>query len=109
MSLRWLAQPEGAAAELGMPLLDGVARSTQIGDLGAFFFSLGAFALLGAITFQRSWFNAAVFLVGGAAVFRILAALLQDAAFALDLIAPELVIAAILFASSRLLCSGEKS
>ena len=37
MGLRWLVDPSGAAAGIGMPVLDGLARSSQIGDLGAFF------------------------------------------------------------------------
>jgi hypothetical protein len=33
----WLVVPERAAGSLGMPLLTGLARSTQIGDFAAFF------------------------------------------------------------------------
>ena len=32
ITLGWLADPSSAAANLGMPLLDGLGRSTQIGD-----------------------------------------------------------------------------
>lgn len=39
--LRWLVAPEPVAAEFGMPLLDGVGRSSQIGDMSAFFLTLG--------------------------------------------------------------------
>ena len=37
----WIAETERAAAGLGMPLLDRLARSTQIGDLAAFFLAIG--------------------------------------------------------------------
>ena len=37
MGVRWLVDPAGAAAEIGMPLLSGLARSSQIGDLAALF------------------------------------------------------------------------
>ena len=48
--IRWLIDPAGAAALIGMGTLDGVAGSSQIGDLGAFFVVTGGFALLGLIT-----------------------------------------------------------
>ena len=38
-ALQWLFSPQQAAEALGMQLLEGVARSTQIGDLGSFFFA----------------------------------------------------------------------
>ena len=38
MGLRWVVAPAGIAPEFGMPLLQGLGLSTQIGDLGAFFF-----------------------------------------------------------------------
>ena len=37
---RWLIDPAGAAAGLDLPLLEGAARSTQIGDLAAFFLTV---------------------------------------------------------------------
>ena len=45
--LRWLTDPAGAAENLYMPLLDGAARSTQVGDLTAFFITGGILALAG--------------------------------------------------------------
>ena len=36
ITLGWLADPSSAAANLGMSLLDGLGRSTQIGDFTAF-------------------------------------------------------------------------
>ena len=63
-ALGWLFQPEDAAKNLGMPLLDGVARSTQIGDFGAFFFATGTMCMLGAIQQQAQWlYGAAMLLV----------------------------------------------
>ena len=45
----WLLQPAQQAAALGMPLLDGLGRSTQVGDFFAFFFCTGAFVFFGLI------------------------------------------------------------
>ena len=33
----FVVQPEKVTADLGMPLLEGLARSTQLADLGALF------------------------------------------------------------------------
>jgi hypothetical protein len=41
-----------------MPLLEGAGLSTQIGDLGSFFITVGAMTLIGAITTTRHWFYA---------------------------------------------------
>ncbi len=102
LGLRWLVDPAGMADELGMPLLDGLGRSTQIGDLGAFFLVGGAMMLLGIITQRREWFTAPAMLLGCTAVFRILAWLVHDAALAVPQIAIEVVVAVLLlFAASR--------
>lgn len=101
---RWLVDPSGAAAGLGMALLDGVGRSTQIGDMSAFFAVLGAFTLAGAVTRQRVWFHAPVALLSLTAAFRVLAWLLHDAALAADLITVEVVIATLLWVGSGYLC-----
>ena len=101
--LRLLLDPAAATAQLGMPLLDGVGRSTQIGDLTAFFLTAGVCILIALSTGKRVWFYPAAMLVGFAAIFRILAWLLQDAALAINLIAPEIIITSLLlFAASRL-------
>ena len=108
MGLRWLVDPAGAAVGIGMPVLDGLARSSQIGDLGAFFIVAGGFALLGAITRNAALLVAPAALVGVAALFRLLAWLVQDAALAADFIVFELVMCAVfLFARHRLAAAGE--
>ena len=37
IGFRWLVDPARVAKSLGMPLLEGLGRSSQIGDFGAFF------------------------------------------------------------------------
>ena len=103
VTARWVFDPAGAAGDLGMPLLDGVGRSTQLGDLTSFFLGAGTMILLGVILLQRTWLYCAALLLGGAAFFRVLAWLVHDAALALDSIAVEVVIAALLLlAASKL-------
>ncbi len=103
IGLRWLIDPLAAAAHLGMPLLDGAGRSTQIGDMAAFFLTLGTTIFLALITSKRVWFYPAIMLLGIAAVGRLLAWSVHDAALALDMIGVEIVVSGfLLFASRRL-------
>lgn len=101
IGLRWLVDPSGAASQLGMPLLDDVGRSTQIGDFAAFFLTLGVLILLALVTSQRIWYYPAAMLLGIAALGRMLAWAVHDATLALDLIAPEVIIAAVLLLAAR--------
>ena len=71
--LNWLVNPTAAAAALGMPLLDGVGRSTQIGDIACFFLCLGGFGIYGAYRSKPEWVRAAGILVGLAAFTRTVA------------------------------------
>ena len=101
--LRWLVDPASAAGQFGMPLLDGVGRSSQIGDMAGFFLTLGILILIALITAKRSWYYPAIILLAITAFGRVVAWLVHDAALAMDLIAPEVIIACLLlFASSRL-------
>ena len=105
--LRWLVDPASAAAQFGMPLLDGLGRSSQIGDLASFFLTLGMLILIALITAKRVWYYPAVMLLVFPAVSRILAWLIHDAAPAVEMIAPEIIIACLLlFASRRLAEEG---
>ncbi len=99
--LGWLIAPAKAAETLGMPLLDGLARSTQVGDFAAFFL-VGGLTIVAGSRPGRShllYFPAA--LIGGTAFTRILAWLLQGAAFATQFIVIELVTGAFLLAAAR--------
>lgn len=103
LGMQWLFAPAAAAEGLGMPLLEGVAASTQIGDLGAFFIASAIMMGLGQRPGQSHWFYPPALLIGGAAIMRTLAALLGHAAFAPQLIVPEIVMVAILVAAAKLL------
>ena len=105
--LRWLVDPATAAAQFGMPLLDGIGLSTQIGDLAAFFIAGGMFVFIALITSKRSWYYPPIMLVGFTALFRVLAWLLHDATLAVQMIVPEIVIAMLLLAASRIIPEHE--
>lgn len=107
MGLRWITDPTGAATMVGMTLMDGVGRSSQIGDLGAFFLAMGIMMLLGLITARRSWFYAPALMLALVAVIRVLAWLLHGAALAIDAIVVEVVVASILLFAAPRLAQGE--
>ena len=99
--LRWLLAPAGIAPEFGLVLSTGVGLSSQIGDLSAFFLTLGVCILMGLTTQRTIWYYPPIILLSLTAVGRVLAWLLHDAALATDLIAPEVIIALILLIASR--------
>ena len=101
--LQWIISPANVAASLGMPLLDGVGLSTQIGDLGSFFITVGAMTLIGAITTTRHWFYAPSMLLLVAALYRTLSTLLYGAPFVMSAIVVEVVVGLFLiFVSSKI-------
>lgn len=103
IGLRWATDPAGAADALGMPLLDGLGRSSQIGDIGALFLTMGLMMLIAVATSIRSWFYAPAMMLLAVALLRILAWLFHDAALAPQMIVVEVVVASlVLFASTRL-------
>lgn len=105
--LRFAVAPTGAAKSLEMPLLDGAARSSQIGDVGALFLGMGLMILTALVTRERTWFIAPAVLLVLVAVLRLLAWLFHDASLLMQMIVPELVIACLLvFASSKLAEGG---
>ena len=99
--LRWLLAPAGVAPEFGLVLSSGVGLSSQIGDMSAFFLTLGVCILMGLTTQRTIWYYPPIILLSLTAVGRVLAWLLHDAALATDLIAPEVIIALILMIASR--------
>ncbi len=105
--LRWLTDPAGSAAGFGMPVLEGVGLSTQIGDLSAFFLVLGLCILIALITSRRVWYYPAILLLSLTAIGRILAWLLHDATLAVQMIAPEVIISILLLIASRILPEKE--
>ena len=101
--LQWIISPANVAASLGMPLLDGVGLSTQIGDLGSFFITVGAMTLIGAITRTRHWFYAPSMLLLVAALYRTLSTILYGAPFVMSAIIVEISVGLFLiFAGSRI-------
>lgn len=92
----WLLAPSLLASSLGMPLLDGLGRSTQVGDFASFFLTAGVSMLIGARPGRARVLYFPAALIGGAALTRTIAWMAQGADFAATFIAVELVTGAIL-------------
>lgn len=107
IGLRWLVSPEGVAAEFGMPLMQGLGLSSQIGDLGAFFLSLSIFILLALTSGRRMWYYSAIILLGLTAIMRVMAWLFHGASFAVDMIAVEIIVCVILYLGSTRLATED--
>ena len=99
--LAWLVDPARVAAGLGMPLLDGLARSTQIGDLSAFFLVAGVTMLIGSRPGRARLLYVPAGLIGGAAITRTVAWALHGADFATLFIAVEVAVGVFLLAAAR--------
>ncbi|MDB4151593.1 hypothetical protein OAD96_01390 [Pseudomonadales bacterium] len=91
-AIGFIANPEGAAASLGMPLLEGMALSTQIGDLGAFFLCSASFIFYGAYKSNPTLLSAAASMLGFAAIMRLVAWGFHGADLATVFITVEVVI-----------------
>lgn len=104
--LAWLAAPAQSAAGLGMPLLDGLGRSTQIGDLAAFFLVAGGTMVLGSRPGRAKLLYVPAALIGGAAITRTLAWALQGADFAPTFIGVEVMTGLLLLTTARKLDEG---
>jgi hypothetical protein len=97
----WLMDPAAAAAGLGMPLLDGLGRSTQVGDFAVFFLAAGATMLIGSLPDRRAVLYFPALMIGSAAVTRTIAWAFHGADFAFLFITVEVVTGAIVFATAR--------
>ena len=101
--LRWLLAPAGIAPDFGLALASGIGLSSQVGDMSAFFLTLGVCMLTGLTTQRSVWYYPPIMLLLLTAVGRVLAWLLHDAALATQLIALEVIVSLVLlFASRRL-------
>ena len=80
--VRWLVAPGDVAATLGLGLSEGVGRSSLIGDMAGFFLTLGSCMLIALITQRRAWYYPPIMLLAVAALGRIIAWLIHDAALA---------------------------
>ena len=86
-----ILQPEQAVANLSMPLLEGAALSTQLGDMTSFFLCTGIFIFMGAYLAAPRWLYAGAALLIVTAFARTLAWLVHGADFSVEPIAIEVI------------------
>jgi hypothetical protein len=97
----WLVDPARVAATLGMPLLDGVGRSTQIGDFASFFATGGITMILGSRPGRGRLLYVPALLFVLAATGRTLAWALHGAEFAATFVVVELAMGGLLVATAQ--------
>jgi len=100
--LRWLVDPAGVAPEFGLVLGEGLGLRSQVADMSSFFLTLGICMLVALVSGRRAWYYPPILLLLLAAVGRIIAWLLYDAALAPQIGLEILVAAILLVAASRL-------
>lgn len=101
IGVRWLVAPESVAPEFGLAKAHGLGLSTQVGDLASFFLTLGSCMLIAIVSERRIWFYPPMMLLAIAALGRILAWLVHDAALAVSQITVEVLVALLLLLGSR--------
>ncbi len=102
MGIWWIGDPAAAVMQLQMTLQEGVARNSQIGETAALFFGMGALALYGVWKEKHDYVIAAAVLIGGIAVFRVIA-VVHDAPIIWTFVGFEVVTAAVWVAYARTL------
>lgn len=91
-AIGFITNPEKTANDLHMVLLDGLGRSTQIGDMTSFFMGTAILIFVGVIRFEGRWLYAGALFLGGAALFRSMAAVMHGADWATQYIVIEVVL-----------------
>ena len=105
--VRWMVFPGGIALDFGLALGDGLGLSSLLGDLGAFFLTLGLCLGAALLTGQRLWFYPPAMLLLFAALGRTLAWLLHGAALAVPMIVVELLVGGLTLLAARTLAERD--
>ena len=100
IALRWILSPEDSANSLGMVLLDGAGRNTQIRDFTALFASTSIFCFISITTRQYQWIfsSGIVFLL--IALISVLASQIHDAPLTYSSLIAEIIFAVMAFTSA---------
>lgn len=98
----WVFAPDEAAKFAEMPLLTGIAASSQIADIGAFFLSVSFFLGYGQLRGKSHWFYAAALMIGITALVRCLAWAQGYADFATAAVVSEVVMLVIFVIAAQL-------
>ncbi|MDC0529287.1 hypothetical protein OAO19_03350 [Gammaproteobacteria bacterium] len=100
IALRWILSPEDSANSLGMVLLDGAGRNTQIRDFTALFASTSIFCFLSITTRQYQWIFSSGIVFSLIALISVLASQLHDAPLTYSSLIAEIIFAVMAFTSA---------
>ena len=100
IALRWILSPEDSANSLGMVLLDGAGRNTQIRDFTALFASTSMFCFLSIVTRQYQWIFSSGIVFSLIALINVLASQLHDAPLTYSSLIAEIIFAVMAFTSA---------
>ena len=100
IALRWILSPEDSANALGMVLLDGVGKNTQIRDFTALFASTSIFCFLSITTRQYQWIFSSGIVFSLIALISVLASQLHDAPLTYSSLIAEIIFAIMAFTSA---------
>ena len=102
IAIRWILLPEESANSLGMILLDGSGRNTQIRDFTSIFASTAIFCFLSITTKQFQWIFSSGIIFSIIAIISIVASQLHEAPITYSSLIAEIIFAMIAFASAFL-------
>ena len=100
IALRWILSPEDSANALGMVLLDGAGKNTQIRDFTALFASTSIFCFLSITTRQYQWIFSSGIVFSLIALISVLASQLHDAPLTYSSLIAEIIFAVMAFTSA---------
>ena len=100
IALRWILLPEDSANSLGMVLLDGAGRNTQIRDFTALFASTSIFCFISITTRQYQWIFSSGIVFSLIALISVLASQLHDAPLTYSSLIAEIIFAVMAFTSA---------
>ena len=100
IALRWILSPEDSANALGMVLLDGAGKNTQIRDFTALFASTSIFCFLSITTRQYQWIFSSGIVFSLIALISVLASQLHEAPLTYSSLIAEIIFAVMAFTSA---------
>ena len=102
IAIRWILLPEESAISLGMILLDGSGRNTQIRDFTSIFASTAIFCFLSIATKQFQWIFSSGIIFSIITIISIVASQLHDAPITYSSLIAEIIFAILAFTSAFL-------
>ena len=102
IAIRWILLPEESANSLGMILLDGFGRNTQIRDFTAIFAGTAIFCFLSIATKQFQWIFSSGIIFSIIAIISVVASQLHDAPITYSSFIAEIIFAMMAFTSAFL-------